>query len=84
MPYVWIIGRTETNGVKDYVHKVQDGYKITLLADWGKTPRMIEQKINPAVDTKTEPLRQVNEMPALEYFEYAAELMKQDPPHVTD
>jgi hypothetical protein len=85
-PYVWIIGRTQTNGVKDYdaVHKVQDGYKITLLADWGKTPRMIEQKIDPAVDTKTEPLRQVNGMPALEYFKYAAELMKQNPPHVTD
>src|SRR5215510_14135515 len=39
-PYVWIVGRTQTNGVRDYeaVHKVQDGYKITLLADWGKTP----------------------------------------------
>ena len=37
-PYVWIIGRTQTNGVKDYeaVHKIQDGYRITLLADWGK------------------------------------------------
>src|SRR6478735_3554585 len=46
-PHVWIIGRTQTNGVKDYdaVHKVQDGYKITLLDDWGKTPRKIEQKI---------------------------------------
>src|SRR5262245_11063549 len=34
-PYVWIVGRTQTNGVKDYdaVHKVQDGYKITPLAD---------------------------------------------------
>ena len=85
-PYVWIIGRTQTNGVKDYdaIHKIQDSYKITLLADWGKPPRMIEQKIDAAVDTKTEPLRQVNEMPALEYFKYAAELMKQNPPHVTD
>src|SRR5215469_9178253 len=85
-PYVWIIGRTQTNGVKDYdaVHKVQDGYKITMLADWGKTPRMIEQKIDPAIDTKTEPLRQVNGMPALEYFRYGAELMKQNSPHVTD
>jgi hypothetical protein len=85
-PYVWIIGRTQANGVKDYdaVHRVQDGYKITLLADWGKTPRMIEQKIDPAVDTKTEPLRQVNGMPALEYFKYAAELMKQNLPHVSD
>jgi hypothetical protein len=72
--------------VKDYdaVHKVQDGYKITLLADWGKTPRTIEQKIDPSVDTKTEPLRQVNEMPAVEYFKYGAELMKQNPPHSTD
>jgi hypothetical protein len=85
-PYVWIIGRTQTNGVRDYdaVHKVQDGYKITLLADWGKTPQMIEQKIDPAVDTKTEPMRQVNGMPAVEYFKYGAELMKQNPPHTTD
>jgi hypothetical protein len=32
-PYVWIIGRTQTNGVKDYeaVHKVQDGYKSGLI-----------------------------------------------------
>ncbi len=85
-PYVWIIGRTQTNGVKDYdaVHKVQDGYRLTLLDDWGKTPRKIEQKIDPSVDTKTEPLRQVNEMSALEYFKYGAELMKQNPPHATD
>ena len=84
--YVWIIGRTQTNGVNDYeaVHKIQDGYKITPLADWGKTPRKIEQKIDPSVDTKTEPLRQVNEMPAVEYFKYGAELMKQNPPHATD
>jgi hypothetical protein len=52
---VWIIGRTQTNGVKDYdaVHKIQDDYRITLLQDWGKTPRMIQQKIDPSVDTRT-------------------------------
>ena len=85
-PYVWIIGRTQTNGVKDYeaVHKVQDGFKITRLADWGKTPQKVQQKIDPSVDTKTEPLRQVNGMPALEYFKYGAELMKKNPPHATD
>ena len=85
-PYVWIIGRTQTNGVKDYetVHKFQDGYKITRLPDWGKTLRKVQQKIDPSVDTKTEPLRQVNAMPALQYFKYGAELMKQNPPHVTD
>jgi hypothetical protein len=85
-PYVWIIGRTQTNGVKDYdaVHRIQDGYRITLLADWGKTPRKIEQKIDPTVDVKTEPLRQVNGMAAGDYFKYGAELMKRNPPHFTD
>jgi hypothetical protein len=85
-PYVWIIGRTQTNGVKDYdaLHQVQDGYRITLLPDWGKTPRAIEQKIDPSVDTKTEPVQQVNRMPAAEYFRYGAELMTQNPPHLTD
>ena len=85
-PYVWIIGRTQTNGVKDYnaVHKVQDGYKITLLADWGKSPRVIEQKIDTSVDVKTEPRKLVNEMPAVDYFKYGAELMKLNPPHLTD
>lgn len=84
--YIWIIGRTQTNGVQDYpaVHKVQDGYRITILADWGKNPRRIEHKVDPSVDTKTEPLRLVNEMPAAEYFHYGTELMKLHPPHVTD
>src|SRR6195256_213114 len=33
-PYVWIIGRTKTDGPPDYpaVHKIQAGYKITPLS----------------------------------------------------
>jgi len=54
------------------------------LADWGKTPCKVEQKIDPTVDTKTEPLRQINEMPAHEYFKYGAELMKENRPDLTD
>ena len=39
-PYVWIIGRTKTDGPPDYdaVHKIQAGYKITPLSQWGKSP----------------------------------------------
>ncbi len=85
-PYVWIIGRTKTDGPPDYdaVHKIQDGYKVTLLTDWGKTPRPVEVKIDPGVDMKTPPKLQVDTMPAGKYFAYAAELLKANPPHITD
>jgi hypothetical protein len=44
----------------------------------------VEQEIDHSVDTKTEPLRQIDQMPTLKYFQYGAELMKENPPHVTD
>lgn len=85
-PHCWIIGRTQTNGPADYdaVHQVQDGFRITLLADWGKAPRPVVQKIDPSVDTTTEPLKQVNGMAAADYFRAAAALMEANPPHRTD
>lgn len=85
-PYVWIIGRTQTNGPKDYdaVHKIMDGYTITPLTQWGKPPVPVQATVDPDVDMKTPPLDQVNNMPPLDYFRYAAELMKINPPHATD
>jgi hypothetical protein len=84
--YVWIIGRTQTNGPKDYdaVHKVQDGYIVTPLSQWGHAPQPVHAVIDPSVDMKTAPLDQVNKMSAAAYFKYAAEIMKLQPPHLTD
>ena len=47
----WVIGRTKTDGPPDYdaVHKIQAGYKVTMLSDWGKTPEAsVEVKIDPS------------------------------------
>jgi hypothetical protein len=85
-PYVWIIGRTKTDGPADYdaVHKIQAGYTITPLSQWGKTPEPPVSKVDASVDMKTPPKVQVDTMPADEYFAYAAELLKLQPPHITD
>jgi hypothetical protein len=85
-PYVWIIGRTKTDGPEDYeaVHKIQAGYKIKPLSQWGKAPEAVEAKIDSTIDMKTPPKIQVDTMPASQFFAYAAELVKLHPPHITD
>ena len=85
-PIVWVIGRTKTDGPADYeaVHKIQAGFKISLLSEWGKPPKPVEAKIDPDVDMTTPPKIQVDTMPAEKFFAYAAELIKVNPPHITD
>jgi hypothetical protein len=85
-PYVWLIGRTKTDGPPDYdaVRKIQAGYKVTLLSEFGKPPKPVEFKLDPSVDMKTPPKVQVDTMAGGKYFAYAAELIKLHPPHITD
>ncbi len=85
-PYVWIIGRTQTNGPGDYeaVHRVQDGYAVSPLSRWGREPQPVQVAVDPAVDMTSTPVEQVNRMSAAAFFARAAELMKLHPPHVTD
>jgi hypothetical protein len=85
-PYVWIIGRTKTDGPGDYyaVHNIQAGYSVTPLSRWGKAPEPPNVKIDPTIDMKTSPKTQVDTMSAEKFFAYAAELLKVNPPHETD
>ncbi|MEJ0093761.1 MAG: DUF1254 domain-containing protein [Methylocella sp.] len=85
-PYVWIIGRAKTDGPADYdaVHKIQAGYAITPLTQWGKIWSPPKLTIDPNVDMKTSPRAQVDAMPIGRFLAYAAELMKAQPPHITD
>ena len=86
-PTIWILGRTQTNGPADYesVHKVQDGYKLTPLSQWGKSyapPPNVP--IDPAIDNKTPPLVQVNKMDGIAVLSRLAVLMAKHPPHAND
>lgn len=85
-PYVWVIGRTKTDGPPDYdaVHKIQAGYKIVPLSEFGKSPKPPVVKIDQSVDMKTPPKTQVDTMTANAYFAYGAEVLKHNPPHATD
>ena len=77
---VWIIGRTKTDGPPDYeaVHAIQNALKIMPT----ETP--VAGTVDPSVDMKTPPKEQVDTMPADKFFAYAAELLKQQAPHITD
>jgi hypothetical protein len=84
--YVWIIGRTQTDGPADYqaVHQVQDGFTITPMSRWGQPPAPVQAQPDPSVDMQRPPLEQVNAMSARDYFGLAAELLHLHPPHATD
>jgi hypothetical protein len=77
-PYVWIIGRTQTNGPEDYdaVRAFQDGLTITELG----TPAGVGEK----VDVDTEALRVVNGMSGVDFLAYAADALLVNPIHPTD
>jgi hypothetical protein len=84
---IWILGRTQTNGPADYenVHKVQDGYKLTPLSEWGTSyASPSSAPTNPAIDNKTPPLVQVNRMDGVTVLSRFVELAANNPPHSND
>ncbi|MEV6110454.1 DUF1254 domain-containing protein [Streptomyces sp. NPDC051940] len=79
-PYVWIIGRVQTDGPHDYaaVNDVQDGFRLSPLV-----PAANEHEPDPGVDA-TDPLRIVNGLDAVAFFTRAAQALRIHPPHPTD
>lgn len=82
-PYVWIIGRTQTNGPGDYaaVHAFQDQITLTPL-DPGTPATSVA--IDPGVDMKTPPLFQVAALSAERFFSAGLVALAVNPPHLTD
>jgi len=86
-PVTWILGRTKTDGPADYanVHKVQDGYELTPLSQWGKARQPAKYlPTDASVDGKTPPLIQVNRLDGVAMLTRLAELMAKYPPHAND
>jgi hypothetical protein len=84
---IWILGRTQTNGPADYanVHKVQDGYKLTPLGQWGRDyqpPRGVPT--DASVDSKTPPQTQVNRLDGVAMLSQLAALFGKYSPHAND
>jgi hypothetical protein len=84
---IWILGRTQTNGPADYanVHKVQDGYKLAPLSQWGKEyrpPRNVPT--DSSVDNKTPPQTQVNQLDGVAMLSRLATLFSTYAPHAND
>lgn len=85
-PNIWVIGRIKTDGPPDYdaVHKIQAGLTITPLSRWGRNEAPPAHQPDPKVDMKTAPKEQVETMSGAQYFALAADIMKANPPHLTD
>ncbi len=83
---VWLIGRTQTNGPKDYaaVHKIQDGFKLTPLSSFGKPYTPPEGTVDPNADMKTAPVDQLKAMSSEAFFNRMAALMKDNPPPASE
>jgi hypothetical protein len=84
-PFVWVIGRTQASvETYDEVHAFQSGMKLAPLSSWGEEPSPVRGSVDPEVDAKTPPLRQVFAMSPETFFAYGAELLKQYPPQHVD
>ncbi len=83
---VWIVGRTQTNGRRDYdaVHQIQSGYRLTPVGAWGRSYQPPPGRPDPAAAGAAAPVDQVAAMDAETFFGRAARLMMDNPPRSAD
>ncbi len=83
---VWLIGRTQTNGVADYplVHRLQDGVTLRKWVDWREGKPEQAMAWQPASQRPLAPVAQMKAMDAGEFFNRLAMLMLDNPPSAAD
>lgn len=85
-PWVWIVGRTQTNGPADYegVHGVQRGLRVTPASTWPDPPGPPSFEPDPSVDPATPPLDQVTRMTGVDFFTSGFGLLARHGLHLVD
>jgi hypothetical protein len=83
---VWIIGRTQTNGPKDYaaVNALQKQYKITPLSAFGKPYTPPPGVVDPNVEMNIGPVDQLAKMDSTTFFKTLTRLLAANPPPAAD
>jgi len=83
---LWIIGRTQTNGPKDYpaVHAIQNGYRLVPLSAFGKPYTPPPGAVDPNIDMKAAPVDTLQKMTSASFFDALAQLLKSNPPPASD
>ena len=83
---VWLIGRTQTNGVADYplVHGLQDRLTLRSLVAWQGGHDEAQPVWQPAAQRPVPPIEQMQAMSAVTFFNHLARLMVDNPPAAAD
>jgi hypothetical protein len=83
---VWLIGRTQTNGVADYpqVHRLQDALKLRTLLAWQAGQDEPSSTWQAAAVRPTPPTVQMTAMGTEAFFTRLAQLMVANPPSAAD
>jgi hypothetical protein len=85
-PFVWLIGRTQTNGVADYpvVNALQAQYNLTRLSEFGGPTTPFPATHDSTISMTQKPLSIVNGLGAQDFFTYATQLLNLNGPHLAD
>jgi hypothetical protein len=89
---VWLLGRTQVNGIADYaaVHAIQDGYALMPLSQYpngssvSPTAAPPGPGSSPDINRNEPPPLQVQRMAARDFFQIVATLLETNPPHPPD
>ncbi len=80
---IWLIGRTQTNGIADYaaVHAFQDAMRLGPI---GESTQLSGTAKEPPINLAIPPKIQVDAMSPLEFLENGARVLHSTRPHDTD